>query len=83
MVCGGFCSNDPCREVLQEQIWRRYPVNKEPAETSCERLLSEMCDFEQGRAPPRPLARRLVICIALPLFIVIECDTDGKLEGFS
>lgn len=51
-VGGDIRRNDPCWEVLQEQIWRRYPVNKEPAETSCEQHRSEMCDFKQG--PPVP-----------------------------
>ncbi len=51
-ISSEVCSNDPCREVLQEQIWRRYPVNKEPAETSCEQHRAEMCDFKQG--PPVP-----------------------------
>lgn len=41
-------SNDPCWKVLQGQIWRRYPVNKEPAETSYEQHRMEMCDFKQG-----------------------------------
>lgn len=47
-ISSELCSNDPKWKVLQEQIWRRYPVNKEPAETSCEQHHMEMCDFKQG-----------------------------------
>lgn len=46
------CSNDLCWEVLREQIWRRYPVNKEPAETSCEQHRAEMCDLKRGLLVP-------------------------------
>lgn len=42
-----------CWKVLQEQIWRRHPVNKEPAETSCEQHGAEMCDFMRGPAGDR------------------------------
>lgn len=47
-ISGDRDSNGPCGKVLQEQIWRRHPVNKEPAETSCEQHGTEMCDFKQG-----------------------------------
>lgn len=41
-------SNGPWWEVLQEQIRRCYPVNKEPAETSCQQQRGETCDFKHG-----------------------------------
>lgn len=47
-ISGEYGSNGPCWKVLQEQIWRRHPVNKEPAETSCEQNGTEMCDFKRG-----------------------------------
>lgn len=47
-ISGERGSNAPCWKVLQEQIWRRHPVNKEPAETSCEQHGTEMCDFKRG-----------------------------------
>lgn len=74
-----LCSNDPCWEVLQEQIWRCYPVNKDPAETSCEQHRAEMCDFKQGLLVPDSWWSAYHFII---FFIVIECDTEGKLECF-
>lgn len=47
-----------------KQIWRRYPVNKEPAETSCEQHHSQMCDFKQILS----CTRQLVIWVSLSLF---------------
>lgn len=53
-----------CWKVLQEQIWRRHPVNKEPAETSCEQQGAEMCDFMRGPAGDRQSVIRC--CHTLP-----------------
>lgn len=69
-----LCSNDPCWEVLQEQIWRCYPVNKEPAETSCK--ATQLADVWFQANPAQ--ARQLVICVSLSFFIVIEDDTEEK-----
>ncbi|CAB1441231.1 unnamed protein product [Pleuronectes platessa] len=55
VICSDVCGNDPGWEVLQEQIRRRYPVNKESAETSCEQQRSETCEFKQGLSVPDSL----------------------------
>lgn len=57
-------SSDPCWEVLREQIRRRYPVNKEPAETSCEETPLQDVWF-QARAV---CARQLEIYVS-PSFV--------------
>lgn len=67
-----------CWKVLQEQIWRRHPVNKEPAETSCEQHGAEMCDFMRRPAGDRQSVIRC--CYPLPYcYWIWPGSTAGKL----
>lgn len=68
-----LCSNDPCWEVLPEQIRRCYPVNKEPAETGCEQQPTEVCDFKEDLLMTDSWS-------VYHFFFFIECDTEGRLD---
>lgn len=79
-ISSDFGSNDPCWEVLQEQIWRRYPVNKEPAETSCEQHCSR-CVISSKACPCQTVGDMHITYFFF--FIVIEYVSKGKLDCFS